>query len=217
MGAPASDAWLALERPWRVALGLAWEAYGAGTIPVGAALADGAGEVVATGRNRVYEPRTSRADLAGSLLAHAEVTALVQLDPARRYEDHVLYTSLEPCALCVSATVMATVGAIRYAGADPYGGGDGVLTGSNAHLERVPVSLAGPRVDEWGRFAWALLLAFFLERNPSGHVVRAFDQAAPDLRSTAETLVAIDAARLAGRQALEQSLDLLRPCFQLPD
>ena len=35
-------------------LSLAWEAYGAGTIPVGAALVDAEGAVVAEGRNRVY-------------------------------------------------------------------------------------------------------------------------------------------------------------------
>jgi hypothetical protein len=38
-----TSAWAALEEPWRVCLSLAWEAYGAGTIPVGAALVDGAG------------------------------------------------------------------------------------------------------------------------------------------------------------------------------
>jgi hypothetical protein len=109
-------AWNALEEPWRVCLSLAWEAYGAGTIPVGAAL--------------------------------------------------------EPCLLCVGATVMATVGRIRYAGADPYGGGDGALTGSNAHTERVPLQLEGPREDAFGVLASALLPAFFLRRDPDGHVVR---------------------------------------------
>jgi tRNA(Arg) A34 adenosine deaminase TadA len=109
---PAS-AWEGLEEPWRVCLSRAWEAYGAGTIPVGAALVDGDGAVVAEGRNRVYERVAPPGQLANSLLAHAEVNALVALDPERRDEDHVLYTALEPCLLCVGATVMATVGRIR--------------------------------------------------------------------------------------------------------
>src|SRR6201999_3192788 len=85
----AIDAWHALDEPWRACLSLAWEAYGGGTIPVGAVLGDGSGESVAEGRNRVYERTGPPGQLANSLLAHAEVNALVALDPERRYEDHV--------------------------------------------------------------------------------------------------------------------------------
>ena len=138
-------AWNGLEEPWRVCLSLAWEAYGAGTIPVGAALVDSEGAVVAQGRNRVYEHAAPPRQLANSLLAHAEVNALLALDPERRYEDHVLYTALEPCLLCVGATVMTTVGRIRYAGADPYGGADGALTGGNVHTELPPPQPRRPR------------------------------------------------------------------------
>jgi hypothetical protein len=117
------------------------------------------------------------------------VNALVALDPERRYEDHVLYTALEPCLLCVGATVMATVGRIRYAGADPYGGGDGGLIGVNAHVERVPLQLEGPRRDRFGVLASALLPAFYLRRKPTGHVVRAFERQTPDLLAVAKTML----------------------------
>jgi tRNA(Arg) A34 adenosine deaminase TadA len=193
------DAWADLDGPWRRALSLAWEAYGNGTIPVGAALADGAGEIVAEGRNRVYEQSAPPRQLAGSLLAHAEVNALVGLDPSSRFEDHVLTTSLEPCLLCLGAAVMATVGRVRYAGADPYGGGDGGLLGTNPHVERLPLTLEGPRLDPFGRLASALLVAFFLDRNPDGHVVRAFRRRTPELLGVARTLLdhgARDAARV---------------------
>jgi tRNA(Arg) A34 adenosine deaminase TadA len=185
----ASSAWAALEEPWRVCMSLAWRAYGAGTIPVGAALVDPAGAIVAEGRNRVYERVAPQGQIANSLLAHAEVNALVGLDPERRYEDHVLYTALEPCLLCVGATVMATVGRIRYAGADPYGGGDGGLTGVNPHVERVPLRIDGPRDDAFGLLASALLLAFFLRRKPVGHVVRAYEERMPSMLAVAHALL----------------------------
>ena len=183
-------AWDELDASWQVALSLAWEAYGNATIPFGAALADATGAVVAEGRNRVYESAAPPRQLAGSLLAHAEVNALVTLDPERRYEDHVLTTSLEPCLLCLGATVMATVGRIRYAGADPYGGGDGGLLGTNPHVERLPLALEGPRRDPFGRLASGLLVAFFLERKPDGHVVRAFGDRTPELVDLARALLA---------------------------
>jgi tRNA(adenine34) deaminase len=193
----ARAAWDELDAPWRVCLELAWQAYGAGTIPVGAALTDAAGAIVAEGRNRIYERDAPPGQIAGSLLAHAEVNALVALDPERRYEDHTLYTALEPCLLCVGAAVMATVGRVRYAGADPYGGGDGGLLGVNPHVERAPLRLEGPRTDRFGRLASALLLAFFLGRKPAGHVVGAYTAHAPAMRPVADALIAADAPRTA--------------------
>lgn len=116
---------------------------------------DASGKVVAEGRNRVYERVGPPGQLANSLLAHAEVNALVALDPEQRYEDHVLYTALEPCLLCVGATVMATIGRIWYAGADPYGGGNGGLVGVNPHVERVPLQFEGRRRRQMGPWSSA--------------------------------------------------------------
>ena len=45
-----------LDEPWHAALELAWEAYLAGTIPVGSVVADADGRIVARGRNRIFEP-----------------------------------------------------------------------------------------------------------------------------------------------------------------
>jgi tRNA(Arg) A34 adenosine deaminase TadA len=203
-------AWNALEDPWRVCLSLAWEAYGAGTIPVGAALVDGEGAVVAEGRNRVYEPIAPHGQLANSLLAHAELNALVALDPEQRYEDHVLYTALEPCLLCVGATVMATVGRVRYAGADPYGGAGSGLIGDDPHVQRVPLQLEGPREDAFGVLASALLPAFILRRNLDGDVVRAFAERAPATHAVAQRLLNARASELAAHGvALPDALEAI--------
>ncbi len=51
-------------------------------------------------------------------LAHGEIDAIGQL-PVAEYADHTLWTSLEPCSLCTSATVHAHIGIVRWAGADP--------------------------------------------------------------------------------------------------
>ncbi|HZT86275.1 MAG TPA: hypothetical protein VE984_12800 [Gaiellaceae bacterium] len=91
------EAWRELDEPWRVALQLAWEAYLAGTTPVGSVVAAPGGSVVARGRNRIFdEPGHG---LAGSRLAHAEVDALSQLPTTDRYRDRTLVSTLEPC-LC---------------------------------------------------------------------------------------------------------------------
>jgi tRNA(Arg) A34 adenosine deaminase TadA len=96
--------------------------------PVGAVLADRDGRVLARGRNRIYD--TSRVDgqIAGTRLAHAEVNALLgitrsDLDPLTL----ALYTTAEPCPLCVGATVIANVRVIHYASREPFAGSIALL------------------------------------------------------------------------------------------
>jgi len=147
-----------LAEPWHASLDNAWEAYRAGTIPVGAAVAGPNGSVVARGRNRIFDPPGS--GLSGSRLAHAEVDALAQLPNSGLYRDHVLYTTLEPCLLCVGAALHSTVGRIEYAAIDPFGGG------CNGTIETSHWSRSAPEIGEpvggWlGRLSTALQSAFW--------------------------------------------------------
>ena len=48
--------------------------------------------------------------------------ALLRLSSDRTYEDFELYSALEPCHLCLSATIIVRIGTLRYAVADAYGG-----------------------------------------------------------------------------------------------
>lgn len=172
------EGWRELDEPWRAALELAWEAFLAGTIPVGAAVAGPDGTVVSRGRNRIFdEPGVG---LAGSRLAHAEVDALSQLPARDRFRDHVLYSTLEPCLLCVAATLHSTVGRIEYAAADPFGGGcSGAI--DTAHWRRSAPELAAPLGGWPGRLSAALQGAFWLSRpeHPrAAEIVEAFGEEA---------------------------------------
>jgi tRNA(adenine34) deaminase len=192
-----TDAWDGLAQPWQRCLSLAWEAYGAGTIPVGAVVVDGSGELVTTGRNRVYDPAPHAGQLAGSLLAHAEVNALIGLDPARRYRDHVLYTSLEPCLLCVGATHRSSVGTVRYAGAEPFRGAApwrGRISGEEASRARFDGPLPGP----FGVLAAALPVAFYLDEGErSRDFVELYERELPAAAAAGQKLVARRARDLA--------------------
>jgi tRNA(adenine34) deaminase len=124
--------WDELPVPWPEVFSLMWEAYLAGTIPVGAVVVDETGEVVSRARNRTFDdPRNGH--LGGSRLAHAEVNARVALTSERTYEGFTLYTSLEPCHLCLSATIAVRIGTLRYAASEPYAGAVGKLLPSADH------------------------------------------------------------------------------------
>jgi tRNA(adenine34) deaminase len=189
------------------ALELAWEAFGSGTVPVGAVVTDAAGSVVFEGRSRMYDRIAPPGELANSLLAHAEINALARLDPDGRHEDLTITSTLEPCPLCLGAVHMATVGRLVYLGADPYGGSVGKIQ-TTPHTRRSGLLICGPRPDALGLLASALHVAFYLERNPQGHVVTTHRQVAPSAVSAAE---ALRAAGYASTRATSAPLSQVLP------
>jgi tRNA(adenine34) deaminase len=189
-GMPFGD----LDHAWRISFELAWDAFRAGSIPVGAVVADEAGGVVARGRNRIFEDEAPRGQLAGSFLAHAELNALACLDPVRRYGGHVLYTTLEPCVLCVGAAIMVMVGAVRFASNDVYGGGSHLRL-ENPHTARQPLVVEGPLDGLVGELGELLHVAHFLWRKPDSIVVEAHRERSPRIVELAERVDLMQAAR----------------------
>jgi tRNA(adenine34) deaminase len=96
----------------REALTEAEAAAAAGERPIGAVLVV-AGKVVSRGRSRQNEQR--------SQLAHAELEALQKGGDCvwERYAEAVLFTTVEPCPLCLGAVVMADVPHVVYGAHDP--------------------------------------------------------------------------------------------------
>jgi tRNA(Arg) A34 adenosine deaminase TadA len=168
----------------------AWQAFLRGNIPVGAAILDETGTIIATGQNMVYSAPPASSDaapqrLTRSLLAHAEINALAGLTPERRYAGCHLITSLEPCPLCMGAVAQATVGSVSYLGADPFNGAAAQRV-TTRYTSRISLALSGPRDDATGLLAAGLHLAFFLRRKPAGPCATAHRELRPDLVAAAE-------------------------------
>jgi tRNA(adenine34) deaminase len=107
------------ERYMRLAIEQAERALEHDDVPVGAVVVH-AGEVVGAGRNE----RERRGDPT----AHAETLALQQAAQKRgswRLLDTVLYVTLEPCAMCAGAIVLARVPRVVFGAADPKAGAAG--------------------------------------------------------------------------------------------
>jgi len=88
-------------------------------VPVGAVIVHD-GEVIGTGRNE----RELRADPT----AHAEMIALREAAAklgSWRLLDSVMYVTLEPCAMCAGAIVLARIARVVYAAPDPKAGAAG--------------------------------------------------------------------------------------------
>lgn len=116
--------WERLSPPWQVAVEEAWAAYCNGSLPHGAVITDADGQIVARGRNRISEKAVAGMVLHGHRLAHAEINALIQTDWSKvRKETCILYSTIEPCPMCVGAVRMANAREIRYAARDNTSGG----------------------------------------------------------------------------------------------
>ena len=88
-------------------------------VPVGCVIAS-AGEVIAAAPNE--------RELRGDPTAHCEILALREA-AARlgswRLSDTVMYVTLEPCAMCAGAIVLARVPRVVYGATDPKAGAAG--------------------------------------------------------------------------------------------
>ena len=73
-----------------------------GGIPIGAALADGEGRLIATGRNRRVQDR--------AVVMHAEINCLYNAGRAvSDFQGMTIYSTLLPCNMCAGAIVQFNV------------------------------------------------------------------------------------------------------------
>jgi tRNA(Arg) A34 adenosine deaminase TadA len=177
----------ALDEPWRLALTLAWEAYVGGNIGVGAVLTDPRGRIVAAGRNRVSDKDAPPGRLRSTFIAHAELDVLGQLMPGD-YRYHTLWTTLEPCPLCLIAIVTSNVGSIAFAATDRLWDGISRLAEINEFIANRWPARRGPLSGPVSVFSELLPLLWFLERKPNGTVVEKYESQHPRLLALARNL-----------------------------
>jgi tRNA(adenine34) deaminase len=149
------------ERPMREALLLAREAAARGEVPVGA---------VALFEGRVVGRGANARESARDPTAHAELLAIQ--DAARalgrwRLTGVTLLVTLEPCAMCAGAMVLARIDRLVYGATDPKAGAVGSLMDLSAdprlnHRFAVERGVLGEEASE-------LLRAFFRDRRRIGN------------------------------------------------
>jgi tRNA(adenine34) deaminase len=140
----------------RLALREAKRALAHEDVPIGAALVR-SGELLAATHNE----RELRSDPT----AHAEILALREAARALgswRLLDCTLYVTLEPCAMCAGAIVLARVDRVVFGATDPKAGACGSVLDvlAEPRLNHRPEVLCGVLAPDCGQ----LLSAFFASR-----------------------------------------------------
>jgi len=140
----------------RLALREAERALEHDDVPIGAVVV-GDGEVIGAGRNE----RELRQDPT----AHAEIIALREAARSLsswRLVDAVMYVTLEPCAMCAGAIVLARISRLVFGATDPKAGAAGSVLDvlGEPRLNHRPEVAGGLLADE----SAALLQDFFGDR-----------------------------------------------------
>jgi len=111
--------WQEIETPWQLTLELAWESFKKSSLPIAAIITDTDGNIVCTGRNQIFEQT-----MKNRKMAHAEMNALMNLpyDEHPNIRKYTMYTTTEPCPMCMGSIVMSDLRKVRIAMADPWAG-----------------------------------------------------------------------------------------------
>jgi tRNA(adenine34) deaminase len=152
---------VANDEAMREALALARAAGERGEVPVGA---------VAVFEGRIVGRGANARESAHDPTAHAELLAIQ--DAARtlgrwRLTGVTVYVTLEPCAMCAGAMILARIDRLVYGASDPKAGAAGSvmdLTADPRLNHRFPVER-----DLLAEESGELLRAFFRARRPSGN------------------------------------------------
>jgi len=150
------------EAAMRVALAEARKALDEGEVPIGCVIVhDGA--VIGRGHNQVERLQDAT--------AHAEIVAIGAASTALaswRLEDCTLFATLEPCAMCAGAIVLARVGRVVYGAHDLKAGACGSVLNviDEPRLNHAPPVTSGVLALEAGE----LLTSFFeMKRRQAAH------------------------------------------------
>ncbi len=142
-----------------LAIECAREAEKHGDVPIGAVVARAGEPLAAAGNER---------ELRRDPTAHAEILAIRAAAEALggwRLPDTTLYVTLEPCAMCAGAIVLARVPRVVYGAPDPKAGAAGSVLDvlGEAALNHRPEVTGGVLEAQCA----ALLQDFFLQRRRS--------------------------------------------------
>jgi tRNA(adenine34) deaminase len=144
------------ERGMELALAEARRAEEHGDVPIGAAILRDGEPLAVAGNER---------ELRKDPTAHAEVLAIRAAAEALggwRLAETTLYVTLEPCAMCAGAIVLARIPTVVFAAPDPKAGAAGSVLDVLAEpaLNHRPLVIGGIRASE----SAALLRQFFASR-----------------------------------------------------
>ena len=110
-----------LAHEWVSCLELALEGIMAGSLGISAVITKQDGTIISRGRNQLFDAQASVNILKMNPVAHAEINALANLPlKYQKNKSLRLYTTVEPCPMCLGAIVMSRIRHVRVGSRDNW-------------------------------------------------------------------------------------------------
>lgn len=125
-----------LDSLWQKVFELGWESFREGNLPIAAIIADDAGNILSEGRNHYISSKR----FPNCKVDHAETACIQQLDIVK-YPDlanYTLYTSMEPCPMCIGTIIMSNLKRVKVAAHDAWAGASDICV-KNAYASKKAV------------------------------------------------------------------------------
>lgn len=193
--------WQDLSPVWQTAFREMWASFCEGSTPVGAVLCDADGSILLSDRNRNQAPETRN-----RRISHAEANILRRLDTAAHDPRTLtLYTTMEPCPMCMGTALMSNLKRIHSAARDPYCGMAHLLeTEPYYRRKNITLTFAGGEAEYFQLTVQAYHELRYMEQGGGGDVFAAFARICPAAADAAKSLYAakaLDAAAADGQDA----------------
>lgn len=127
-----------LEKPWQEIFELGWQSFCEGNLPIGAIIVDDSGKTLSVGRNHYVTSKR----FPNCKVDHAE-TECIQLLDIEKYPDlsnYTMYTSMEPCPMCIGTIIMSNLKVVHVAAHDAWAGASDILL-TNAYAQKKSVEV----------------------------------------------------------------------------
>lgn len=127
-----------LEKPWQEVFELGWQSFCEGNLPIGAVIVDDSGKTLSVGRNQFITSKR----FPNCKVDHAE-TECIQLLDIEKYPDlknYTMYTSMEPCPMCIGTIIMSNLKRVRVAAHDSWAGASDICI-KNAYAQKKSVEV----------------------------------------------------------------------------
>jgi len=108
---------------WNECLDLAVAGFNHGSMGISAVITNAEGQIISRGRNDLSLNDDSINEIYGSSVAHAEINAIHALKQESLIgSDFTLFTTVEPCPMCMGAIIMSRIRNVVIGSKDPHAG-----------------------------------------------------------------------------------------------
>lgn len=177
---------------WSQCFKLCLEALTYGSLGISAVILNEKGDIISQGRNQIFDNYESCNAIKNSCVSHAEINALANLpEEYKNKKGLTLFTTVEPCPMCMGAIVMSSIRDVMIASCDPWAGSVRLLE-KDWYLsqKKIQVQYATGIVEQLFFILHLIKFHTQLTYDKRSHFLLMFEDAHPRLYSQSKKLYA---------------------------